>query len=288
MSELGRLKPSTSKWIDEHQHLLKPPVGNQQVWKRRGPDGHRGRRSEPRAPISMTIRWKSSSISCKWRHGAQGAVDNGKHLRRADPRGRGSSCCRRMCGIRRSGPQEGSVGLVVEPKRRMALLDAFEWYCFKCKGLVHRVEVDLETSSTICRRCMREFYGNEAARTCPHCRDAAPRQGATGRVGRSSNVLFGGGRKNHHERLESRCRRVSRDPVIGWSCSRIGPDAGQDRHHHLAVRSRRVSRPGYPRRLRTRDRHGRRQARRRAGARSWWRTMERSRGRATADRRSLS
>jgi hypothetical protein len=34
MTKLGRLGAfNFNKWIDEHQHLLKPPVGNQQVWK---------------------------------------------------------------------------------------------------------------------------------------------------------------------------------------------------------------------------------------------------------------
>jgi 3-hydroxyanthranilate 3,4-dioxygenase len=40
-------------------------------------------------------------------------------------------------------PQEGSVGLVVEAARP-GELDAFEWYCFECQALVHRIEVKVE------------------------------------------------------------------------------------------------------------------------------------------------
>jgi 3-hydroxyanthranilate 3,4-dioxygenase len=63
----------------------------------------------------------------------------------------------------------GSVGLVVEPKRADGLLDAFEWYCFNCEGLVHRVEVDLESIVDDLPPLYRAFYGNDAARKCPHC-----------------------------------------------------------------------------------------------------------------------
>ena len=66
-------------------------------------------------------------------------------------------------------PQEGSIGLVVEPKRPKARLDAFEWYCFECQGLVHRVEVKLTASSTTCRRSTRPSMATRQARTCPHC-----------------------------------------------------------------------------------------------------------------------
>src|SRR3954463_7276081 len=33
---MGRLQPLNFKrWIDEHRHLLKPPVGNRQIWEDR-------------------------------------------------------------------------------------------------------------------------------------------------------------------------------------------------------------------------------------------------------------
>jgi len=66
-------------------------------------------------------------------------------------------------------PQAGSVGLVVEPKRPDGLLDAFEWYCFTCQRLVHRVEVDLVSIVEDLPPLFRGFYESESARTCPNC-----------------------------------------------------------------------------------------------------------------------
>ncbi|MGB5345318.1 MAG: hypothetical protein WBN23_04050, partial [Woeseia sp.] len=40
-------------------------------------------------------------------------------------------------------PLAGSIGSVIEPKRPDGKQDAFEWYCFECGSLVHRVEVQL-------------------------------------------------------------------------------------------------------------------------------------------------
>src|SRR5262249_56088144 len=51
-------------------------------------------------------------------------------------------------------PQAGSVGLVVEAARPDEL-DGFEWYCFECHALVHRIEVKVEHLVKTCRRSTR-------------------------------------------------------------------------------------------------------------------------------------
>ena len=51
------------RWIQDHAHLLQPPVGNQQIWQDAdfivtvvgGPNC---------APTTTTIRWRSSSTRC--------------------------------------------------------------------------------------------------------------------------------------------------------------------------------------------------------------------------------
>ncbi len=66
-------------------------------------------------------------------------------------------------------PMEGSVGLVIEPKRPPGEKDAFEWYCFECGGLVHRVEVLLKSIVDDLPPLYQAFYADDDARTCPDC-----------------------------------------------------------------------------------------------------------------------
>jgi 3-hydroxyanthranilate 3,4-dioxygenase len=65
-------------------------------------------------------------------------------------------------------PQEGSVGLVVEAARPDAL-DAFEWYCFECGALVHRIEVKVQHLVKDLPPLYEAFYADEKARTCKAC-----------------------------------------------------------------------------------------------------------------------
>ncbi len=42
-------------------------------------------------------------------------------------------------------PQDGSIGLVVEPKRASDHRDGFEWYCFDMQYACSRIEVTLKS-----------------------------------------------------------------------------------------------------------------------------------------------
>ncbi|MGO8914629.1 MAG: 3-hydroxyanthranilate 3,4-dioxygenase [Stellaceae bacterium] len=66
-------------------------------------------------------------------------------------------------------PVPGSLGLVVESARRPGELDAFEWFCFGCGGLVHRVEVTVTNIVTDLPPLFAAFYADTAARTCGAC-----------------------------------------------------------------------------------------------------------------------
>ena len=59
---------------------------------------------------------------------------------------------------------------MVEPKRYDAdPLDAFEWYCFGCGNLVHRIEVKVEHLVRDLPPLYEAFFKDVKVRTCQKC-----------------------------------------------------------------------------------------------------------------------
>ncbi|MBL4759200.1 MAG: 3-hydroxyanthranilate 3,4-dioxygenase [Rhizobiales bacterium] len=75
-------------------------------------------------------------------------------------------------------PQPDSLGIVVEAPRQPGMMEGFEWYCFECGGMVHRVEVDLKDIVKDLPPLYDAFYDSEDARTCPSCKALHPGRGA--------------------------------------------------------------------------------------------------------------
>jgi 3-hydroxyanthranilate 3,4-dioxygenase len=159
-----------SKWIDEHAHLLKPPVGNQQVFTGAGdlvvmvvggPNARTDYHDDPYEEFFYQLR---GNMVLK-------IIENGRprdipiregeillipaHLRHSPQR-----------------PEAGSVGLVVEKVRPRDVNDAFEWYCPKCWSRVHRVEVNVQDIVKDLPPLFEGFYRSE--RKCPQCGHVHP------------------------------------------------------------------------------------------------------------------
>jgi len=66
-------------------------------------------------------------------------------------------------------PDPNGIGLVVERTRPEGTLDAFEWYCEKCNGLVHRSEVQLTDIVDDLPPVFQEFNTTRELRECPGC-----------------------------------------------------------------------------------------------------------------------
>jgi 3-hydroxyanthranilate 3,4-dioxygenase len=157
---------SFSNWIKEHQHLLKPPVGNQRVFENAdmtvqvvgGPNERTDYHDDPVEEFFYQLK---GDIVLK-------VVDNGQFY---DVPIREGDVFLLPPHVRHSPqrPQEGSIGLVVEPKRQAGELDAFEWYCFACQALVHRVELKVESLVKDLPPLYEAFYADPKARTCPRC-----------------------------------------------------------------------------------------------------------------------
>lgn len=153
-------------WLDDNQHLLKPPVGNRQIW----PDadlmvtvvGGPNRRTDFHDdPVEEFFYQFKGDMVLK-------IIDRGQ---RYDVPLREGDIFLLPPHVRHSPqrPIAGSLGLVVEPKRMAGQLDGFEWYCFSCGDLVHRVEVKLGSIVDDLPPLYNAFYADEQARICKGC-----------------------------------------------------------------------------------------------------------------------
>lgn len=63
-----------------------------------------------------------------------------------------------------------SIGLVIECKRpEEHILDGLQWYCDKCNNKLHEYRFHLENIEKDFLPRFREFYGSEELRTCNKC-----------------------------------------------------------------------------------------------------------------------
>ena len=166
------------KWIDEHRHLLKPPVGNAQIWQDTdfivtivgGPNHRTDFHDDPLEEYFW--QFKGNAYLNTMENGKPGRVELGEgamfllppHMRHSPQR-----------------PEEGSLCLVIERKRPEGLLDAFEWYCQSCHALVHRVEVQLKSIVRDLPPLFEQFYASESLRTCKACGTVHPGRAGSGR-----------------------------------------------------------------------------------------------------------
>lgn len=162
----GRLQAFNFRgWIAENQHLLQPPVGNRRVFEHAdmtvqvvgGPNRRTDYHDDPVEEFfyqlkgDMTLR----------------IMDEGRPkdipIREGD--------VFLLPPHTRHSPQRpaGSIGLVIERKRRMGEIDAFEWYCAQCHTRVHRREVDLQSLVRDLPPVFEEYYGSISKDRCPAC-----------------------------------------------------------------------------------------------------------------------
>lgn len=164
-----------SRWIDEHREVLKPPVGNAQVWEDGdfivtvvgGPNQRTDYHDDPLEEFffqltgDMVLRIMEDGRPRDMPIRAGEVFLLPPHVRHSPQR-----------------PQPGSVGLVIEYRRPPGVRDAFEWYCLVCHTLVHRVEIELKSIVRDLPPLFEAFYGNAALRRCPGCGTVHPGRAA--------------------------------------------------------------------------------------------------------------
>lgn len=163
MSRLQTL--NFKKWIDEHRHLLKPPVGNQQIWQDRefmvtvvgGPNSrtdyhvNEGEEFFYQLEGDMTLK----------------VIDEGEFV---DLPIREGEIFLLPPSVPHS-PQRpaGTVGLVIERKRRPGELDGFLWFCPKCKTKTYDEFIPLKDIVKDLPPVFERFYGSVENSTCKGC-----------------------------------------------------------------------------------------------------------------------
>ena len=155
------------RWLDEHAHLLKPPVGNQQVWADAdfmvtvvgGPNARSDFHDDPMEEFFH--QFKGDAFLLIFDRGRYERVELREgdiflmppHLLHSPQR-----------------PQPDSRCLVIERRRPAGLIDAFEWHCAACGGLTSRIEVQLADIVADLPATYERFYASSAAeRTCRNC-----------------------------------------------------------------------------------------------------------------------
>ena len=161
-----------TSWIVEHQELLRPPVGNRQIWQDSdlivtivgGPNQRCDFHDDPmeeffyqlKGDAYLLIEDRGRFERVELREGAVFLLP--PHVRHSPQR-----------------PQPGSHCLVIERKRPPGVLDAFEWYCAPCGMLVHRAECQLQSIVEDLPKMFAAFNGSdEDTRRCRGCGELHP------------------------------------------------------------------------------------------------------------------
>jgi 3-hydroxyanthranilate 3,4-dioxygenase len=154
------------QWIDEHRHLLKPPVGNQQVYKGNddfivmvvgGPNARKDYHYDEGEEFFFQL---EGDIVLK-------IIEDGKPVHIPIKEGEIFLLPPKVP----HSPQRpaNTVGLVLERYRREGEMDGFLWFCENCGNKLYEEYVELTDIVQQLPVVMNNFWQNEARRTCDNC-----------------------------------------------------------------------------------------------------------------------
>jgi 3-hydroxyanthranilate 3,4-dioxygenase len=162
-------------WIDEHRHLLKPPVCNQQIF-------------EENDFIVMVVGGPNSRTDYHYDEGPEFFHQlEGEMLLRTIQDGKrvditiGEGEILLLPPKVPHSPQrfENTVGLVVERKRLPEELDGFMWYCENCDNLLYEEYLYVADIVGQLPPIFDRFYESEENRTCDKCATVMPERGSS-------------------------------------------------------------------------------------------------------------
>lgn len=153
-------------WINENRHLLKPPVGNQQVFKGNddfivmvvgGPNSRKDYHYNETEEFFYQI---EGDIKLK-------IIEDGRPIDLIIQEGEIFLLPARVP----HSPQRpaNTVGLVMEVYRKEKQKDGFMWFCEACGNKLHEKFAEITDIVAQLPPIMQEFYDDEEKRTCNKC-----------------------------------------------------------------------------------------------------------------------
>jgi len=156
---------SLKGWIDEHRHLLKPPVGNQCVYKDTdfivmivgGPNVRKDYHINPTEEFFYQI---EGDITVKI---IEDGVKRDVHIKEGD--------IMLLPPLVPHSPQRpaNTIGMVLERRRPEGQNDHMRFYCEKCDNVLYDPEFYLTDIVSQLKPLMETFWGDESLRTCDKC-----------------------------------------------------------------------------------------------------------------------
>jgi 3-hydroxyanthranilate 3,4-dioxygenase len=154
------------QWIEDNRHLLKPPVGNQVMYKNTGDF------------IVMVVGGPNSRKDFHYNESEELFYQlEGDIVVRIQEDGRIVDIPIKageiflLPGKTPHSPQRGAntVGLVIEKVREGGEIDGFLWFCENCHEKLYEEYLELTDIVSQLPPIMERFYSDADKRTCKHC-----------------------------------------------------------------------------------------------------------------------
>ena len=156
-----------NKWIDENRHLLKPPVGNKNIYV------------DSQDYIVMIVAGPNARKDYHYNeteelfYQLEGSItvyvqDEGE--KKAMTLNAGDMYLHPAKTPHSPNRTEGSIGLVIERKRQdLNAKDGLLWFCDNCNHKLYEVYFDLTDIESDFLPHFQHFYNSEDLRTCDKC-----------------------------------------------------------------------------------------------------------------------
>ena len=160
------------KWIDENRHLLKPPVGNKNLYV------------ESEDYIVMIVAGPNARKDYHYNeteelfYQLEGEIE--VHIQEDGEKktmqlGPGDMYLHPGKVPHSPVRKEGSIGLVVERKRvQIDAKDGLLWFCDNCNHKLYEVYFTLTDIEKDFLKHFKHFYGSKDLRTCDNCGEVMP------------------------------------------------------------------------------------------------------------------